>query len=99
MNAPVKLRSPHDAMVKRIRKFARDLPDRYKGSRTSPDRYLYKNTNLENFIELKEDGPNPLLFGDRLQAVKGVRCVTNMGDFWVVFSLQFPDEPHERSST
>ena len=54
---------------------------------------------MENFIELKEDGPDPLLFGDRLQAVKGVRCVTNMGDFWVVFSLQFPDEPHERSST
>ena len=92
MNAPVKLRSPHDAMVKRIRRFARDLPDEYKGSRTASNRYLYKNTNLENFIELKEDGPNRELFPDRLLAVKGVRCVTGMGDFWVVFSLQFPDE-------
>ena len=92
MNAPVTLRSSHDAMVKRIRRFARDLPDEYKGSRTASNRYLYKNTNLENFIELKEDGPNRLLFQDRLLAVKGVRCVTGMGDFWVVFSFQFPDE-------
>ena len=85
MNAPVKLRSSHDAMVKRIRRFARDLPDEYKGSRTALNRYLYKNTNLENFIELKEDGPNPKLFPKRLLAVKGVRCVTGMGDHWAVF--------------
>ena len=92
MNAPVTLRSSHDAMVKRIRRFARDLPDEYKGSRTASNRYLYKNTNLENFIELKEDGPDVDLLRDLLAAVKGVRCVTAMGDFWAVFSHQFPDE-------
>ena len=90
MNAPVTLRSSHDAMVKRIRRFARH--HEYKGSRAASNRYLYKNTNSENFIELKEDAPDPKLFPKRLLAVKGVRCVTGMGDFWVVFSLQFPDE-------
>ena len=90
MNAPVTLRSYHDAMVKRIRRFARH--HEYKGSRAASNRYLYKNTNSENFIELKEDAPDPKLFPKRLKAVKGVRCVTGMNDYWVVFSLQFPDD-------
>ena len=57
-----------------VHRLAQALPGRYRGSRHAAVRYIYRQTTLANFIELKSEQPpmTPAEFFELLSAVPGV---------------------------